>query len=218
MNPPPDGDVDRFNEEDITNRVLGATARSGTPTVAVWEPNATVSFGPRDVTHSGYDQAVATARAKGYDISHRRMGGRPVAMHDGCLAFVYGMPREGSIESRYESVITMVAATVESMGVRVRQTAVHASFCPGQHSLVGAGKIAGFAQRVRDDAVAVGGIIIVRGHDRLTALLSPIYDALDLSFDQTTVSSLNDSGANCTPAEFHSALECQFSRHATTAL
>ena len=181
-------------DTDVTDQVLSQMRSDGHPVTAVWQPAPTVSFGPRDRRHDGYAAAVSAAQCRGFAPIERTMGGRPVAMHEGCLALVVGFPPTDSIEERYQVVVDAVAGVIRKAGIDVQQQCVTATFCPGRHSLVSDGKIAGVAQRVRQHGAAVGGIIIVRNHAPLAEVLDRVYDHLDLAFDPETVGSLHRSG------------------------
>lgn len=189
---------DRSGEDPVTGsmtgQVLDRVARTGTPTVAVWQPRRQVSFGPRDVGHDGFTDAASVAHAEGFMPVEREMGGRPVGMHSDCIALVYGMQPRGTLEERYERLVEAIERAFDEWGVEVERANLDRTFCPGQFSLVADGKIAGFAQRIRNDAVAVGGLIIANDHESVAGVLAPVYDRLGLPFDAGSVGSLARSG------------------------
>lgn len=179
--------------DDLVSRV----ASDGSARVQVWRPSRTVSFGPRDAVDAGYASAVSAARSHGFEPRERRLGGRPVAAHTGCLSFLYATPEtDRSIDDRYRSVAVAVTRAVGSVDVPLERGELRDSFCPGTYSLIGDGKVAGFAQRVRADAAAVGGLLIVRDPEPLRTVLEPVYAALELPFNPATVGSLRGSGAD----------------------
>ncbi|QSX00976.1 lipoate--protein ligase family protein [Haloterrigena alkaliphila] len=99
------------------------------------------------------------------------------------------------------------------------------SFCPGTHSLSfadasaregednGEGetppqrKVVGIAQRVRQDAAVVAGIVLVDNREELTGVLESVYDALDVAFDPATVGTVASAGGPSEPGVVREALE-----------
>ncbi len=196
----------------VTARVLDRVARDGSVVTVVWRPEREVSFGPRDRNHPAYVTVVDEVRAHGFSPVERSMGGRPVAMHRECLALVVGFPAGGTIRSRYRVVADAVEEALHDWGLQTEQSCVPASFCPGEYSLVGTGKVAGFAQRVRTENAAVGGFVIVCAHDPIVDVLAPIYDLLELPFEPGTVGSLERSGLDHTAEELLPQLEDHLAR------
>lgn len=193
------------------NRLLDRAVEEGQPQFETWRPHPVVSFGPRDAAESGYDEAVAAATSHGYSTLERDFGGRAIAAHEGCISFIFATPDPSqSIEARYRTLSTAVIRAIGNPAIS--QGTLDRSFCPGAHSLIGDGKVAGFAQRVRTDAAAVGGIVIVRDHESIAQVLSSVYDALDLPFEPGTVGSLQHSGSIDTEEAFDRRLGVELAK------
>ncbi len=71
---------------------------------------------------------------------------------------------------------------------------------------VDGGKVAGIAQRVRQDAALVSGCVTVAQRGPIRAVLAPVYDALGVPFDPDTVGSVAAAGGPDDPAAVRDAL------------
>src|SRR5207244_3727585 len=67
-------------------------------------------------------------------------------------------------------------------------------YCPGEHSVNARGqvKVMGVGQRLVATAAHVGGVIVVSGAERIRQVLVPVYEALGLTWDPSTVGALAD--------------------------
>ncbi|WP_339105031.1 lipoyl protein ligase domain-containing protein [Haloterrigena salinisoli] len=207
------------------SRRLLSTAADGEPAVRVWTPHRQVAFGRRDRRLEGFGRARERARERGFPPVERDVGGRAVA-YDGAttLAFARAEPvadfRRGT-DDRYERATAAVADALRSLegGLEPSRGEPDDSFCPGTHSLslaasdVEAGgngrhrKVVGIAQRVRQDAAVVAGIVLVANRDQLAAVLEAVYGALEVPFDPGTVGSVSSAGGPSDPAVVREALE-----------
>lgn len=192
------GHTDSIDEDrNVVQGMREFVDTNDTEVVRVWCPPRQVSFGPRDIRHEGFERAASIARSHGFPPSKRTVGGRAVAYTGSTLAFStvrpIDDPRHGLTE-RYERALSTVQAALADLGIESTRTEPPNSFCPGQHSLASRGKIVGIAQRVTATTAAVSGIVIVRDHDDIAAVLDPIYRALDLPFDTASVSSVARAG------------------------
>jgi lipoate-protein ligase A len=191
-------DVDRVASMAMLDEV-GAT---GEPAVRVWRPHRQVAFGRRDVREDGYDRARAAAREHGFPPVERDVGGRAVAYAGRTVAFARAEPigdiREG-LDERYERATDDVARALARLGVDATRGEPPDSFCPGTHSLQGAGKLAGIAQRVRQDAAVVAGLLVVADHDAVAAVLDDVYGPLGVPFDPDSVGSVARAGGAADP-------------------
>lgn len=173
----------------VTNR--------GEPVVWVWRPHRQVAFGPRDVTHDGYDAAAAATRRHGYEPIERSVGGHPVAHTGDTLAFVRAAPiddpRRG-LSTRYDAVLERIADALADCGAALERGEPSASFCPGAHSLSAGGKVVGLAQRVTASFAAVSGVVVVDDASAVAEVLEPVYAALELAFDPASVGSVAAAG------------------------
>jgi lipoate-protein ligase A len=97
---------------------------------------------------------------------------------------------------------------LEALGVDAREGEPPGAFCPGAHSLsTDAGKVVGIAQRVRQGSAAVAGIVVVRDHAAIAAVLEPVYGALGVPFDAASVGSVAASGGPADPTRVARAVE-----------
>ncbi|MFU8867470.1 biotin/lipoate A/B protein ligase family protein [Natronococcus sp.] len=202
-------------DREASERLLEVAA-DGERAVRVWTPHRQVAFGRRDSRLEGYDRAREAARERGFPPVERSVGGRAVA-YDGetTLAFARAEPiddfRRGTDE-RYERLTSDVARALEEVGVDLERGEPDASFCPGAHSLStaeqdGLRKIAGIAQRVRQDAALVSGILVVDGREELAAVLEGVYGALGVAFDPASVGSIARVSGEDDPTPIARAIE-----------
>lgn len=202
-------------DREATAALLAHTAETGETGLRVWLPHRQVAFGRRDAASDGYDRAREAARDHAFEPLERDVGGRAVAHTGETLAFGYTVagddPRSG-IQSRYRGVTSLLQRALDSVGVRARRGEPDASFCPGQHSLQRGGKIAGIAQRVRQEAALVGGCVTVRAGDEreIAEVLDPVYGVLDVPFDPASVGSVEGVGGSGDPGAVAQAIEDVF--------
>lgn len=176
----------------------------------LWRPASWVSFGPRDRHHEGYKAAVGAAEALGYAAVNRSLGGRAVAANTGTVCFLVVGPARGTIEDRYDAVLTGLQAALTAFDLETDRTCPVESFCPGGYGLAATGKIVGLAQRVRNEVAAVGGILIVRKRSELVSVLSSVYAELDLPFSPTTVGSIEQAGVEFSMSQVEQTISRQF--------
>ena len=200
-------------EEDraVTRALAGDVEASGEPVVRAWTPHRQVAFGRRDARSDGYDRAREAAGERGFPTHERDVGGRAVAYTGNTVAFVRVEPvadfRRGTDE-RYDRAVREIRDALGSLGVEAREGEPPEAFCPGAHSLsTDAGKVVGIAQRVRQGSAAVAGIVIVRDHEEIADVLDPVYGALGVPFDPTSVGSVAASGGPADPTRVARAVE-----------
>ncbi|MFB6090270.1 MAG: biotin/lipoate A/B protein ligase family protein [Halobellus sp.] len=202
-------DADRSVLDDV---VAGAVDRD-VPALRAWTPNRQLAFGRRDARADGYGRAREVAERRGYPPIERRVGGRAVAYTGTTVAFAAVIPaidpRQG-ITDRYEAATAAVVRALRSVGVPARRGEPADSFCPGDHSVQARGKIAGLAQRIGRDAARVSGIVVVDDHEEIAAVLTEIYDALDVPLDPDSVGSVARSGGSADPESVVEALVDSF--------
>ncbi|RQG86724.1 lipoate--protein ligase family protein [Natrarchaeobius halalkaliphilus] len=194
----------------VTISLLERTAHDRTPVVRVWHPHRQVAFGRRDTNARQYDSARQIARREGFEPVERTVGGRAVAHTGTTVAFARCVPIDDprtGLNERYESTSSDVRTALVELGVDARRGEPDDSFCPGTHSFRANGKLVGIAQRVRNDAALVSGIVLVRDHGEIARVLSPVYDALEVPFDPQSVGSLARAGGETDPAVVRSVLE-----------
>lgn len=183
-----------------------------TPAIRVWTPGKQVAFGRRDTRADGYEQARKAAENHGFPAVERSVGGRAVAYAETTLAFAHAVPtdetRQG-LDERYEAAVETVTDALVECGAAVEAGEPAASYCPGDYSVraVGGGKVAGIAQRVRQNAALVAGSITVAERTAIRDVLAPVYDALEVDFDAESVGSVGAAGGPSDPKTVRSALE-----------
>ncbi|WP_121743798.1 lipoyl protein ligase domain-containing protein [Natronorubrum halophilum] len=205
-------------DRDVSRRLL-SSAGDGEPAVRVWTPHRQIAFGRRDRRLEGYDRARELARERGFPPVERGVGGRAVA-YDGetTLAFARAEPvadfRRGTDE-RYERATNAVERALRSLedGLDPVRGEPEDSFCPGAHSLSlatedgGRRKVVGVAQRVRQDAAVVAGIVLVDRRETLADALEGVYGALEVPFAPESVGTVASEGGPSDPTVVRSALE-----------
>ena len=192
------------------NRRLLAAAADGRPAVRAARPHRQVAFGRRDTRSDGYGRARRVARERGYPPVERDVGGRAVAYTGSTVAFLRAEPAEnrGDIDERYDRATATVRRALSEAGADLSAGEPPESFCPGSHSLQGpGGKVVGLAQRVRRDAAVTAGIVVVRDHAAVAEVLDPVYGALTVPFDPSTVGSVARAGGSEDPDRVRHALE-----------
>ena len=209
--------------------MLDRTGETGVPAFRAWIPHRQVAFGRRDAREPGYDRARAAAERRGYVTVERSVGGRAVAYTGTTVAFAHAVPNHDSREGigdRYAAATDAVGRALGTLGAAVRPGEPPDSFCPGDHSLRGAGedgtaaggKVVGLAQRVRGDATLVAGVVIPTDRDELAAVYEPVYRHLGAPFDPGSVGSVADCGGPADPGATVRALEDAFVGDAQTTV
>lgn len=200
-------------------------ATGGERAVRVWTPHRQLAFGRRDRRRDGYDRARAAAREAGFPPVERDVGGRAVA-YDGetTVAFARAEPIEDfrrGTDERYERLTDDLERALAGLPGLDRERLVRDepadAFCPGSHSLSTASsggadstalaKVAGIAQRIRQDAAIAAGILHVDGRESLAAVLESVYGALGVPFDPDSVGSIAAAGGPTDPDVVRGALE-----------
>lgn len=198
-----------------TAAMLTRTGATGEEAFRAWTPHRQIAFGRRDTHATDYDVACQAARERDYAVFERSVGGRAVAYTGSTVAFAHAIPlddpRRGLTE-RYEAGVDGVLVALRDLGVDADRGEPADSFCPGEHSvrLVDGGKVSGIAQRVQSAAALVAGCVLVDGRDDLVDVLTPVYEALDVPFDPTSVGTLADTGGPNDPELVCRALERAF--------
>jgi lipoate-protein ligase A len=194
------------------NRRLLEIAADGHTAVRAVTPHRQVAFGRRDTRAEGYGRARRAARERGFPPTERDVGGRAVAYTGNTVAFLRATPVDDrsaiDIDARYDRVTATVREALAGVGADLDGGEPPDSFCPGSHSLQStAGKVVGIAQRVRREAATTAGIVVVRDHAPVASVLGPVYDALSVPFDPTTVGSVARAGGPTDPGAVARAVE-----------
>lgn len=196
--------------EGITDDMIRRAAEAGEESVRVWRPHRQVAFGPRDANDPAYPEARRIAESRGFEPVTRSVGGRAVAHTGATLAFArchaVEAPRR-DLRKRYRAASRDVRTALESIGVDATAGEPADSFCPGTHSIQAGGKVAGIAQRVRDGAALVSGVVVVADREAVADVLEPVYEVLGVPFDPGTVGSIAAAGGPSEPAPVARAIE-----------
>jgi octanoyl-[GcvH]:protein N-octanoyltransferase len=172
-----------------------------TEALRIYRPTApVVVFGRRDTRLPGFDAAVRSARAAGFEPLVRAVGGRPVAYTPQALVIDHvkhePLAPDG-LESRFQYFGELYATLLRDSGIDARVGAVPGEYCPGAHSVNARGvvKLVGTGQRVVRNAWLFSTLVILGDDARLRPLLTDIHHHLDLPFDATSVGSLRSEVA-----------------------
>ncbi|MFW6321385.1 MAG: lipoyl protein ligase domain-containing protein [Halohasta sp.] len=211
--------VDPAADQAITADLLTETAETGIPSIRVWQPHRQVAFGRRDSNTEGYDAAKAAAADRDYHAIERRVGGRAVAYTGRTLAVASAVPiedvRRGMCD-RYGELSDTLVDVLSTLGAEVTRGEAAEAYCAGSHSVSAVGatgepteKLAGVAQRVQSGAALVAASLTVAEADieAVRSVLGPVYRALDVPFDPSTVGSVSTAGGPKDPAVVRQALE-----------
>ncbi|WP_435062796.1 lipoate--protein ligase family protein [Halobaculum sp. EA56] len=192
--------------------MLAEAGDAGVPALRVWAPGRSLAFGRRDAHADGYDRARAAAREHGFPPVERSVGGRAVAYAESTLAFAHAVPLDDArtrLNDRYGAAVDTLLDALGGVGADVTRGEPPRSYCPGDYSVrvAGGGKVAGVAQRVRDDAALVSGCVTVAERGPIRAVLSAVYDALGVPFDPESVGSVAQAGGPDDPDAVRDAIE-----------
>lgn len=207
-----DVEVDRR----VTRELTRLTERTGESALRVWTPPRQIAFGRRDSTREGYGRARQLASQHGYVPVERSVGGSAVAYTGETVAFGITLPLEHGercgIDRRYREAISTLIQALEAVGSDVSPGEPSESFCPGDYSVQGDGKIAGIAQRIRRESALVGGCVIVSRDDEaaVSDVLEPLYAELEIPFDPRSVGSVERAGGSAAVKRVVEAIESAF--------
>lgn len=192
---------DVSHDRKVTALLTDLATNTGESVLRVWTPPKQIAFGRRDTIADGYGRARRIATQHGYKPIERRVGGSAVAYTGHTVAFAHAIPTDNGksgVKRRYSEVTTSILEALRNTGAAVTDGEPANSFCPGQHSIMGEGKIAGIAQRIQRNCVLVAGCVIVQSTDSdlISTVLDPIYSVLKLSFEKDSVGSVADAGGS----------------------
>ena len=163
----------------------------------VYRPAPAVAFSRRDGLHPGFGQAVRASEAHGFAPVLRSPGGRAVAYHEGALCLelvVADRDASSGATQRFVELADVLVEALRSLGVDARVGAVPDEYCPGRHSVNGAGrvKLAGTAQRVVRGGWFLGAVLLVDGAGPVREVIAPVYAALGLPCDLSTIGAASE--------------------------
>jgi octanoyl-[GcvH]:protein N-octanoyltransferase len=207
----------------VSRALLHAVAegRAG-ESLRLHDPGEVVAFSVLDRTAPGFPAAVHAAGRQGFGAILRLAGGRAAVYHRGTLAFAWCVPARDprvGIRARFEETAEIVAEALCALGVDARVGAVPGEYCPGDYSVNAAGrrKLMGVGQRVVQGAAHVGGVLVLDEAERVRDVLIPVYEALGLAFDPSSVGSLAEEIGPIPRRQVLDALVAAFARRRTLA-
>jgi len=166
-------------------------------TLRLYRPDPILAFGRLDRISDGFERAVSQAKAAGFTPVLRLVGGRAAVFHEQTIAFAWTIPDPSPASrtfARFDEAAAIITSGLKRLGVDARVGEVPLEYCPGDYSINARGKkkLVGIGQRVVSKAAHVGGVIVVGGSDRVSEVLVPVYEALELQWDPGTVGSVQD--------------------------
>jgi lipoate-protein ligase A len=192
------GDDDQAMELAVAHALVRrASTGELSEALRIYRPSApVVVFGRRDTRLPGFDAAVRSARAAGFEPLVRAVGGRPVAYTSEALVIDHVKHEPlapAGLESRFQYFGDLYAEILRDSGIDARVGAVPGEYCPGAHSVNARGvvKLVGTGQRVVRNAWLFSALVVLGSDDLLRPLLTDIYRHLDLPFDDASVGSLS---------------------------
>jgi len=196
----------------FSRALLDLVATGAAPeTFRLYQPDDVLAFSGVDAASAGFAAAAAAARLAGFEPALRLAGGRAAVFHRETRAFAWTIPapesRDG-IHARFAEIAAIVAAALRRLGVDARVGEVPGEYCPGAYSVNARDerKLMGVGQRVIRGAAHVGGVIVVRGSDRVRDVLQPVYGAMDVAWNPVTTGSVEDELGAATRDEVTTAL------------
>ncbi|MGK2932772.1 MAG: lipoate--protein ligase family protein [Solirubrobacterales bacterium] len=200
----------------LSRILLDQVAAGDRPATArLSRPGRVVAFGRRDTKAPGYPAAVAAARQQGFAGMERLTGGRAAAYSEGTLSLTLTLPDSAPAERtdrRFHEASELARSAFESLGIDARVGEVPGEYCPGDFSVNARGdvKLAGIGQRMIKGAAHVGFVIVVTGSDLIRQVLDPVYAALQLDWNPSTVGAVEDEVPGTTLDDVEDALLEQF--------
>lgn len=177
----------------LSSAVLEGVVQGGPPVLRLWAPGPGVSFGRLDRLVAGFPAAVGAARAAGFAAVMRVGGGRAAAAHDGALVFGLAAPVAEDTTRRFEAMAGVLLRALARVGIGAQRGQLPGEYCPGAWSLhAGGTKLAGIAQRVRQNAAWTEGMVLITGADRVRDVLVPVHEALELTWEPRTVGAVEE--------------------------
>ena len=163
----------------------------------LYRPPPTMAFSRRDALRAGFGRAVQASTEHGFTPVLRAPGGQAAAYHEGALCLelvVADADASTGTSRRFEELADVLVEVLRSFGVDARVGAVPDEYCPGRHSVNGAGrvKLAGTAQRVVRGGWFLGAVLLVDGAAPVRDVIAPVYEALGLRCDVATIGSVSE--------------------------
>lgn len=182
-----------------------------------------VAFGRQDANSPGYADAVAAARAGGFEAVERLAGGRAAVFHEQTIAFAWAGRADdvwSGTHDRFARIAGIVERALRRLGVDARTGEIPREYCPGEYSINAGGrtKLVGIGQRLIRGTWHIGGVIVVAEAERVRDILVPVYEALGLDWDPATAGSVADEVPGATWEDVADALRAELPPHEPAGL
>ena len=182
-----------------------------------------VAFGRQDANSPGYAEAVAAARAGGFEAVERLAGGRAAVFHEQTIAFAWAGRADdvwSGTHDRFARIAGIVERALRRLGVDARTGEIPREYCPGEYSINAGGrrKLVGIGQRLIRGTWHIGGVIVVAEAERVRDILVPVYEALGLDWDPGTAGSVADEVPGATWEDVADALRAELPPHEPAGL
>jgi len=200
----------------VSRAVMLRVASGDLPeTLRIARPGSIVAFGKRDVVGGGYAEAVAAARAGGFEAIERLAGGRAAVFHDQTISFAHSIPDHdprSRVSERFDALSGLMVRAFAALGIDARVGEVPGEYCPGADSVNARGvrKLMGVGQRLVSRASHVGGVVVVDGADRVNGILVPVYRALGLEWRPEATGAVADEVPGVTWQQVADAIEAEY--------
>ena len=184
-------------------------------TLRIAHPGAIVAFGKRDVVGRGYPEAVAAARAGGFEAIERLAGGRAAVFHAGTISFAHSIPDadpRSRVAERFDMTSGLMVRAFTSLGIDAQVGEVAGEYCAGADSVNARGerKLMGVGQRLVSRAAHVGGVVVVDGAQRVNDVLVPVYRALALDWRPEATGAVADEAPGVSWQDVADAIEAEY--------
>jgi lipoate-protein ligase A len=204
----------------VSRALLVAVGEGRSPAaLRLYDPGDAVAFSLLDRVQPGFAEAVAEARARGFEALLRLAGGRAAVFTRQTLGFAWCIPDpdpRARIGERVDEIAAAIAGALRRLGVDARVGAVPGEYCPGDYSVNARGerKLMGVGQRIVKGAAHVGGVLVLGASDRIRDVLVPVYERMGFAWDPASVGSLEDEiGAVSRAAAIDALLAAFAKRH-----
>lgn len=182
----------------VSDALLRRVADGSHPeTFRISAPGRVVAFGKQDRIAPGFDRATKLARQLGFASVIRLPGGRAAVFHEHVISLSWTVPDPDpvrGIRRRFTQIAALVVQALADVGVEASIGEIRGEYCPGEFSVNHAGtiKLAGVGQRLTKGAAHVGGVLVVGGAESIREVLVPVYEALGIDWDPSTVGAVDD--------------------------
>lgn len=194
------------------------------PTLRIYRPVPTVSFGQRDARLPGFARATQACHREGFAPLVRRAGGRAAAYHQGSLVVDHISPDPDPIrgaQRRFEEFADLFAQALAASGVSARVGPIPGEYCYGEHSVHGVSgdapdiriKLVGTAQRQIQTGWLFSSSVVIEEGAPIRRVLSQTYEHLGIAWDPLTAGAADQLAESVTVDTVESAILESYSQH-----